>query len=341
MVEIHNARLAHFCDFVILLLYRSTAVLIAIFALLCLYFRLSRQFSSRTRQQRKSLAFFHPYCDSGGGGERVLWMMVQAILKSDSLSHLDIIIYTGDTGTSKDKIIENVRRKFGISYDAKAANRIHFVYIRTRSLLEAKCYPVATMVGQSLGSILVGFECFLRCSPNYYVDTTGAPFTYPLAKYIAGCDLILAYVHYPIISKDMIERVRQMRPDHNNNSYISSSITVSAAKVLYYRIFSFFFSLAGACANHVMVNGTWTCDHISSLWSLEETKISILEADTKADGAKIAGRRQDKSKSLPPPSSPSPSFTPEEVGKSRRLVKIYPPCDFSAHAGYSLKQRQR
>jgi len=55
------------------------------------------------------------------------------------------------------------------------------------------------MLCQSLASLFVGFECFVRLRPDVFIDTTGAPFIYPLAKYIFGSKVI-AYVHYPIIS---------------------------------------------------------------------------------------------------------------------------------------------
>ena len=59
-------------------------------------------------------------------------------------------------------------------------------------------YPVLTMLGQSLGSLYVVIECLLAFTPDVYCDTTGAAFTYPLARFICGCHVI-AYVHYPII----------------------------------------------------------------------------------------------------------------------------------------------
>jgi hypothetical protein len=47
------------------------------------------------------IAFFHPYCTGGGGGERVLWKMMQVLggIKdragsSSSFIHPTIIIYT-------------------------------------------------------------------------------------------------------------------------------------------------------------------------------------------------------------------------------------------------------
>lgn len=55
------------------------------------------------------------------------------------------------------------------------------------------------MICQSLASILVGLECVLRKSPDIYVDTMGAAFTYPLVRCFFASKVV-AYVHYPIIS---------------------------------------------------------------------------------------------------------------------------------------------
>ena len=35
----------------------------------------------RTRGIATTVAFFHPYCNAGGGGERVLWTAIRAIQK--------------------------------------------------------------------------------------------------------------------------------------------------------------------------------------------------------------------------------------------------------------------
>jgi len=44
------------------------------------------------------VGFFHPYCDAGGGGERVLWTGVRALRKRFPAAKL--IIYTGDVEVS-------------------------------------------------------------------------------------------------------------------------------------------------------------------------------------------------------------------------------------------------
>jgi len=40
------------------------------------------------------VGFFHPYCDAGGGGERVLWTGIRALRKRFPAAKL--IVYTGD-----------------------------------------------------------------------------------------------------------------------------------------------------------------------------------------------------------------------------------------------------
>ena len=159
------------------------------------------------------VAFFHPYCNSGGGGERVLWVAVSALLTDGTFKNgprkVRVIIYTGDVDFSPDQILANVETRFGITFSNEDAKRISFVYIKLRTLLEAHWYPVATMLWQCIGSLVVGAECMTHLVPDVYIDTTGAAFTYPLIKLVScGQCLIMAYVHYPIISSDMLQKVR-------------------------------------------------------------------------------------------------------------------------------------
>ena len=217
------------------------------------------------------LGFFHPYCDSCGGGERVLWVMVLSLLESWK-DMLHIVIYSGDyyenDETTKRLILQKVKDRFKIDIISRFYDNISFVRIRSRPLLEAKWYPVGTMIFQSLASIIVGFDCFRHVTPDVYIDTTGAAFIYPLVKLLSlGTTKVCAYVHYPIISTDMLSKVREQRPGYNNNSRIASSVTISTLKLLYYKVFASFYSIVGSYADIVMVNSTWTYGHIDSLWN--------------------------------------------------------------------------
>jgi hypothetical protein len=62
----------------------------------------NRSKSSKLRRQqtkgnKKVIAFFHPYCSAGGGGERVLWKIIEVLggLYEQGFA-LEVIIYTVD-----------------------------------------------------------------------------------------------------------------------------------------------------------------------------------------------------------------------------------------------------
>merc|ERR1711962_230671 len=61
------------------------------------------------RKRQKCVAFFHPYCDAGGGGERVLWEAVSAI--SEKYSDYDIVVYSGDNVDQK-LILQRAKDRF-------------------------------------------------------------------------------------------------------------------------------------------------------------------------------------------------------------------------------------
>lgn len=59
-------------------------------------------------------------------------------------------------------------------------------------------------IGQALGSVRCAWAGLRQLVPELFVDTTGWAFPYPLAR-LAGAR-VAAYVHYPTISTDMLQR---------------------------------------------------------------------------------------------------------------------------------------
>ncbi len=55
------------------------------------------------------IGFFHPYCNAGGGGERVLWTAIRAIQSQYNPEKVRIYIYTGDVNVAPETILENAR----------------------------------------------------------------------------------------------------------------------------------------------------------------------------------------------------------------------------------------
>lgn len=53
------------------------------------------------------VGFFHPFCNAGGGGERVLWAAIRATQKR--WPKAKIVVYTGDHDVSKDQMLNRVK----------------------------------------------------------------------------------------------------------------------------------------------------------------------------------------------------------------------------------------
>lgn len=78
-------------------------------------------------------------------------------------------MYTGDI-VAPTQIISNCRKNFNIQLDPE---RLEFVFLNQRRWVEAEKYPILTLLGQSLGSIVLGFEALLKFQPDIYLDTMG------------------------------------------------------------------------------------------------------------------------------------------------------------------------
>ena len=291
-------------------------ILVAILAAICSI--ALKKFGRGEKVNVRILGIFHPHCDSGGGGERVLWVMIHALLKEDLFKEsLKIVIYAAKGDKHKKQMLSAVKDSFGLDV-TEQSERITFVPISSTALLEAKWYPVATMLFQSLASILVGLECLIRCAPDIYCDTMGAAFIYPLAKVLFGC-VVVTYTHYPIISSDMLQRVREQRPAHNNDSIISSSVSISAAKLAYYQVFAYAYTIVGSFADKVIVNSSWTENHISQLWRLrKDQREERIRQDSTKNSMDYESRQGSGQKC------------------TKSLIKMYPPCNTAHLQGIPL-----
>lgn len=200
---------------------------------------------------------------------------------------IHIKVYTGDTDSTSTKIIQKAKNVFNITVDE--AN-IDFVFLEKRCWIEAARYPHFTLLGQSLGSIVLAFEALLKFQPDIYIDTMGYAFTLPVFRYIGGSK-VGCYTHYPTISTDMLKRVKNRVYSYNNSSYVTKNPFLSYIKLTYYRLFAKvrnniylklttslsnlcllpnfqLYSCVGRCALTVMVNSSWTEKHILQLWNI-------------------------------------------------------------------------
>lgn len=223
---------------------------------------LKKQYSKMRADRTHSetvVAFFHPYCNSGGGGERVLWAAVSAI--QNKYPNVHIVIYTGDLDAHPEQILNKAEKVFNYKIEQK----IEFIYLHGRKWVEPSMYPYFTLLGQSLGSLWLALEALNTFVPDICIDTMGYAFTYPLFRYIGGCR-VATYTHYPTISTDMMRHVYRRTVSHNNSRAIARNPFLSAAKLFYYKLFGLIYGWVGSRAEIIMVNSSWTEEHINAIW---------------------------------------------------------------------------
>ncbi|XP_041857009.1 GDP-Man:Man(3)GlcNAc(2)-PP-Dol alpha-1,2-mannosyltransferase-like [Melanotaenia boesemani] len=235
-----------------------------------------RRKSCRAQDGGPTVALFHPYCNAGGGGERVLWCSLKALM--NRYPTVSFVVYTGDQGVTGDQILEGARQRFKITLPRP----VTFIFLHHRALVEASSYPHFTLLGQSTGSMFLGWEALTSFVPDLYVDSMGYAFTLPIFRYLGGCK-VASYVHYPTVSTDMLSVVRERNPRFNNADLISRNPILSALKVVYYCCFALLYGLAGSCSDVIMVNSTWTMGHILALWRApSRTSIVYPPCDVRA-----------------------------------------------------------
>ncbi|ODQ53583.1 alpha-1,2-mannosyltransferase alg11 [Saitoella complicata NRRL Y-17804] len=222
---------------------------------------LKKRVTGRTKERPVVIGFFHPYCNAGGGGERVLWTAIRAT--QQEYPHVICAVYSGDIDAAAETILSKVQQRFGINLDT---NRVEIVFLKKRHLVSAKRWPRFTLAGQSAGSIPLVYEAISALVPDIFIDTMGYAFTLPAVSFLLDIP-VAAYVHYPTISTDMLEKVPSQR----------------WAKLVYWRAFAKVYSWVGSAGDVVMTNSSWTRGHILSLWGKgRDPAVVYPPCDTKA-----------------------------------------------------------
>lgn len=204
--------------------------------------------------------FFHPYANNGGGGERVLWEAVKATLLEDD-RNIAVIYVTSDQEPME--IVRKAEEKFLINMDSP---RVVFIYLRRFSnLIDSNYWKHFTMIGQLLGTFLLTLEAMNELTPDVWIDTMGLPCSYLPVHMILKIP-ILAYIHYPIIQKEMFNKLK-----FNSIRQVKVSSTtdlLQIGKLVYWSVLYYFYTYLGSMVDVVLTNGTWTYEHISRIFTV-------------------------------------------------------------------------
>lgn len=196
-------------------------------------------------------------------------------------------MYTGDHEVTKEAILHRVRVSFPQSilegqsrgYELTALtmkNRfnihlhppsVQFLYLSKRHWVLASTWPHFTLLGQSLGSMVLAWDAFSLLTPDVFIDTMGYAFALGLCKFLFPRVPTGAYVHYPTISTDMLD---SLDPDsavgRQGVNAGQGTGTRGFAKKTYWSLFARLYSWVGSTIDVVMTNSTWTQAHVKTLW---------------------------------------------------------------------------
>jgi len=240
------------------------------------------------KKEKIKVAFFHPFCFSGGGGERVLWVAIDTIIRK--YENFEVTIYMKETDLTKKDILEKIKNQFNLTIPE---DKINFIQLKTWRLTVAETYPVVRLLLQNIFSIFTGLEALIRFKPDIFVETVGFGFINPVAKIFFKCHVV-SYVHYPTISEDMINRVANRVEDVTNSQKIASNTFLSSLKYLYYLVMLRLYGEVGIYTDAVMTNSTWTNNHILKTWRVpNKTTIVYPPCDSsKLCSFDIEGKRE-------------------------------------------------
>ena len=207
------------------------------------------------------IGFFHPFCNAGGGGERVLFAAIHAT--QQKYPKALCVVYTGDHDASKEQILSNATTRFNIRLHA---SRVTFLYLSTREWVLASTWPRFTLLGQSLGSLALGWEAANLLVPDVIVDTMGYTFILALWAWLFPSVPRGAYVHYPTISTDMLSSLDSDEGSGRGMNAGTGKGWRGKAKKAYWVMFAKLYGWVGGMVDVVMTNSSWTQAHISSIW---------------------------------------------------------------------------
>ncbi|CAD6886605.1 unnamed protein product [Tilletia controversa] len=285
------------------------------------------EYLNKRREEITIVGFLHPFCNAGGGGERVLF---QALAHhQDRDPNTLCVVYTGDLSeeVTKEDILARAKQRFGISLRPA---RVHFLPLTRRFLVEDAYWKHFTLLGQSFGAAILGAQAMALLVPDIFVDTMGYAFAYPVVRFFVPGIPIGAYVHYPTISTDMLERVKNRTAGHTNDASVAGSKWKTVAKLIYYHIFAYAYSYSLSRADAVVANSSWTKAHLDSLLfgkprRQARPKPVLASSSTSTSTSDSTGLAKTNKKSA-------------VQWKSKKAVEIvYPPCDTTAFSAFPLE----
>jgi alpha-1,2-mannosyltransferase len=174
---------------------------------------------------------------------------------------------------TKDSLTSTLQNRFNIQLHAPT---VVLLYLTTRKYVLSSMYPYMTLLGQSLGSLVVAYDAFNLLVPDVFIDTMGYAFTLAFCKMLFPSVPTGAYVHYPTISTDMLQSLDDSTGLKGVNAGAGKGFK-GQVKRKYWLAFARLYGWVGGHVDVVMCNSSWTSAHIRTIWGPARTRRTFKE----------------------------------------------------------------
>ncbi|EPY19954.1 alpha-1,2-mannosyltransferase [Strigomonas culicis] len=237
---------------------------------------------NRYTYNAQTVGFLHHAAAVGGGGERVLWVMIDQLQRNDASKGItrEYVLFINSDSSTNNGLAQLVERQFKI----KLIKPLRLVFLRPSltKWLSGDEYPCLTLFLQTVfGGALLFIDCAVlnRMTP-VVIETVGIPMVYWLLRVFVGTTVV-SYTHYPIISSTMLSRVSNAQVSTTNHGVAVTNPIVRKIKYVYYYIFYYLYKVMGQFPVIVFANSSWTLGHLKKIFAPRDVRLLYPPCDVK------------------------------------------------------------
>lgn len=203
----------------------------------------------------KNVGLFHVPAHANGGGEKVLWAIVNKLIEEKQYK---IHIYSDVV--NKEEMLQKVNRFFG--YNIKPDD-FNLIQLEDGYLTYSDHWTVFSRYLEALSHFLVAFPALDKFMPDVFVETFTAHFSPITAKLLNPNLKVITYVHYPFTSPQVIS---DYWSSVTNSELGIKARLFAGLKLGYHYGLYLIYKFMGYFSDVCYTNSSWTQRHMVGNW---------------------------------------------------------------------------
>lgn len=203
----------------------------------------------------KNVGLFHVPAHANGGGEKVLWAIVNKLIEEKQYK---IHIYSDVV--DKEAMLEKVNRFFG--YNIKPDD-FNLIQLEDGYLTYSDHWTIFSRYLEALSHYLVTFTALDKFMPDVFVETFTAHFSPVAAKLVNPNLKVITYVHYPFTSPQVISDYWSVVTD---STLGWKARLFGGLKLGYHYGLYLLYKFMGFFSDVCYTNSSWTQRHMVGNW---------------------------------------------------------------------------